>query len=241
MNSGIAYKGDVYLRRWENGVLNKQVIGPVGGTKLTLKANAEVKERLGKGRDNFGLVVGSITINQPTDVALGFNEVDPQVFAMLFMGTSAALNDAGGSVTGESITLVQDAWVKTAQRNISTSAITSLTLGVDFIEHPRMGAIMAKTPGAVGVQSVDYTYSGITGTRVSSSVGGKIEVEIVFDGVNLESESDAYVRVPKATLIPDADIDLLSGDYIDTEMSGKAIKIPSETGDVIFDDGVVYG
>lgn len=240
MSKGIAYKGDAYLRRWVNGVLSRRIIGPVGSTKLTLKPNAEIKERLGKGRDNFGLVVGSITTNQPTDVALSFNEVDPEVLAMLFMGEAAALNEAGGSVTGENITLVQDVWVKTDHRNISASVIAALTPGVDFIEHPRMGAIMAKTPGAVGAQSLDYTYAGITGTRVSSGVGDKIEVEIIFDGNNLEDGSDAYVRIPKTTLVPNADIDLLAGDYIDAEMSGKAIKMPNETGDVIFDDGVVY-
>jgi len=240
MSKGISYKGDVYIRRFDNGVLNKEIIGAIGGTKLTIKANAELKERFGKGRDNHGLLAGAVALSQPSEVALGFNEVDTEMFAILFMGTSSAINDTGGTVSGESITLVQYKWVKTDQRNISASAISALVLGTDFIEHPRMGAIKALTPGAVGAQSLSYTYSGITGVRISGGVASQIDVEIIFDGVNLEDDSDAYVRIPKITLTPNSDIDLLSGDYVDAEMTGKAIKLPAESGEIIFDDAVVY-
>ena len=240
MAKGIVYKGDVYLRRYVNNVLSSEIIGAIGGTKLTLKANSEIKERFGKGRNNNGLLAGSVALSQPSEISIGFNEVDAEMMAILFMGTSAALNDTGGTVTGEPITLVQDKWVKTANRNISASAITGLVLGTDFIEHPRMGAIKALTPAATGLKSLDYSYGAITGQRISGGVASQIDVEIIFDGVNLEDDSDAYVRIPKITLTPNTDIDLLSGDYVDAEMTGKAIKLPNETGEIIFDDAVAY-
>lgn len=240
MSKGIAYKGDVYMRLFENGVLSPKIIGPIGGTKLSLKNNSEQKQRFGKGRDNFGLQTGALTVPAPTDVTVGFNEVPAEMLAMLFSGTSSALSETGGTVTAESITLVKDVWVKTAQRNISLSAITGLVLGTDFIEHPRLGAIKALTVGAVGVQSLNYTYSGITGTRILGGMKSLIEVEVTFDGLNLEDSSETFFRIPKVPLTSNTDIDFLAGDYVDAEMSGKAIKLSSEAGEIIFDDSVVY-
>ena len=239
MSKGIIYKGNVFIRLWVAGVLSSDIVA-IGATKLTIKANAELKERFSKGRDDFGLVKGSVSITQPTEITLGFNEVDPKLFAMLFMGSALALNEAGGSVTGETITLKQGEWIKTAQRNISASAIATLVLGTDFIEHPRMGAIKALTPAAVGEQSLAYTYGAITGTRIAGGVAGKIEAEIVMDGLSLEDDSEAYVRIPKTTLVPISDVDLMAGEYVEAEMRGKAIKLDNEVGDVIFDDGVTY-
>lgn len=237
---GISYKGDVYARRFVGGVLSDNIIGPIAGTKLTIKANSEVKKRFGKGRDNHGLLTGSNATGKPTEVGLAFNEVDAELMAILFLGTAAALNVAGGTVTGESITLVKDQWVKTAQRNISVSAITGLVLGTDFVEHKRMGAIKALTVGAAGVQSLAYTYGAITGTRIAGGVSSQIDVELVFDGLNLEDNSETYIRIPKITLTPSSEIDLLAGDYVDGEFSGEAIKLSTEVGEIIYDDDVAY-
>ncbi len=239
-NKGISYKGDVYLRRYQNGAPSANIIGPIGGTKLTLKANSEVKERFGKGRDNHGLLTGSVAQGKPSEIKVGFNEVDPALMAILFLGTAAALNETGGTVTGEAITLVENQWVKTAQRNISGSAIVGKTLGVDFEENPRMGAIKALNAGTAGAQTLDYSYGGITGTRIAGGVESQIDVEIVFDGKNLEDQSEAYARIPKITLTPESDIDLLSDDYVTVEMGGKAIKLPAEAGEILFDDAVTY-
>lgn len=237
---GISYKGDVYARRYVNGVLNQDIIGPIAGTKLTLKANSEIKKRFGKGRDNHGKLTGSNATGKPTEIGLGFNEVEAEMMAVLFLGTSSALSVTGGTVSAESITLIKDKWVKTAQRNISASAIATLVLGTDFIEHKRMGAIKALTVGAVGVKSLAYTYGGITGTRIAGGVSSQIDVELVFDGMNLEDNSETYIRIPKVTLTPSNDIDLLSGDYVDAEFSGEAIKLSTEVGEIIYDDNVIY-
>ncbi|MGZ8181464.1 MAG: phage tail tube protein [Methylobacter sp.] len=237
---GIVYKGDVYARRWSGNVLSPEIIGPIAGTKLTIKANNEVKKRFGKGRSNHGLLTGSIATGKPTEVGLGFNEVEAELMAILFLGVSTVLNDAGGSVTGESITLVKDTWVKTAKRNISASAITGLVLGTDFIENPRIGAIKALTVGAAGAQSLAYTHGAIAGTRIAVGVDSKIDVEIIFDGQNLEDSSETYIRIPKITLTPTSAIDLLAGEYVDGEFTGEAIKLSDEVGEIIYDDSVVY-
>lgn len=237
---GISYKGDVYARRFVNNVLSPDIIGPIAGTKLTIKANNEVKQRFGKGRTNHGLLTGSTATGKPSEVELGFNEVEAELMAVLFLGVATALNETSGTVTGESITLVKNKWVKTAQRNISSSAIATLTLGTDFIEHPRMGAIKALTDGAVGAKTLAYSHGAITGTRIAVGVDSKIDVEIIFDGVNLEDNSETYIRIPKITLTPSAAIDMLKGDYVDGEFKGEAIKLPGEAGEIIFDDNVVY-
>lgn len=237
---GISYKGDVYARRFVNGVLNQEIIGPIAGTKLTIKANSEVKKRFGKGRDNHGKLTGSNATGKPSEIGLSFNEVDADMMAILFLGTASALNVTGGTVTSETIVLVKDKWVKTAQRNISSSAIATLVLGTDFVEHKRMGAIKALTVGAAGSKTLAYTYGGITGTRIAGGVSSQIDVELVFDGLNLEDNSETYIRIPKITLTPSSAIDLLAGDYVDAEFSGEATKLATEVGEIIYDDDVAY-
>lgn len=240
-NVGIAFKGDVYARRYVNNVLAPNIIGPIGGTKLSIKANSDIKKRFGKGRENHGLLTGSIAVTKPSQIKLDFNEVDPQLLAMLFLGISTPLNQSGGTVTGEAIVLVKDEWVKTAKRNISLSTITGQVLGTDFVQHSRMGAIKALTTGAVGAQTLAYSYGAMTGTRIAVGVNSKIDVELIFDGQNLEDLSETYIRIPKITLTPDTEIDLLAGDYVDGKFSGEAIKLPDEVGEIIYDDNVVYG
>lgn len=240
MAKGIYYSGDVFFRRYnDDGTLSNDII-EVAGVKFAVKPNNEIKRRYGKGRTDRGKLKGSSAQAKPTEISIGFNEVDSNMLAILFLGTTSAVNIAGGSVSGESITLVLNQWVKTAQRNISASAIATFVLGTDFKEHNRMGAIMALTQGIVGVQSLSYTHGAIDCNRIPAGSKSRIDVEVVFDGINEEDQTDAYIRVPKLTLQANSEVDLLPDDYVTAEMSGEAEKLDSEPADVIFDDSVVY-
>jgi hypothetical protein len=240
MAAGIYYKGDLYAQRYENGLLLPEMIGPFDAQKFTTKANSELIERQTKGRDNHGLLGGSVGKNQPTDLGFSFGEVESELMAMLFLGFLEALNISEGSVTGEPVKLVKNVFVKTKSRNISSVVIGALVPGTDFIENKRIGAIKALTDAAVGDQSANYAYSAISGVRIYGGTRSKIDVALTFDGVNLETDEDVFLRVPKATMVPSSDIDLLPDGYVIPEMEGKAVKLPGEAGEIIFEPVVSY-
>ena len=47
-------EGDLYLREWVNGVLSADVMGPLSGTLMGIKTDAETKQNISKGRGTYG-------------------------------------------------------------------------------------------------------------------------------------------------------------------------------------------
>ena len=238
---GIWSKGDVFIRRWVNGVLSDDVI-TVEGIKLEFQLTSELVERIGKGIGNWGETIGSVAKKGSTDVTLGFQEVDASLMAIVLLGTDTALNIAGGTEAGESITVKHDEWVKVSEKNISVSAITASVLGTDFLEHNRLGMIKALSTGNIvdgASVSVGYTFGAITGRRINAGTEAQIDVEINFVGEWVEDGTQTDVRIPKITLTPASPFDLLPDEYVSPEFAGKAIKLASESGSIIFDNDVV--
>lgn len=240
---GLLYEGNVLLRRWVNGALDAKMIGPIEATKLSLKSENEVKPRYTKRRGFWGKKVGSVSKGKPSTFSLGFNGVDPELMALLFLGETAALALGSGSITGESVTLYHDKWVKVSQRNISSVAITGSVEGTDFEVDTRIGAIKALSTGNLtdgGAVTFNASYGGVTGTTIKGGTQSTVEVEVVMDGRNLEDLSDAYVRVPKVALTPSSDMDLLADDYVTAEFSGEIELVDGEAAEFYVDDNVTY-
>jgi hypothetical protein len=242
--TGIQYKGDIFLRRYNpDGTLPETLIGPIAGSKLSIKADATLKTRTSKQRDDYGRVKGVVSVPKPTMVGIGINAADPAMLAMLFLGTADALSTGSGTVTAESHALPHDVWVRLDNRNVSSVVITGKTAGVDFEVNPRIGAIRALSTGSIADNAstaIAYSYAAITGTRIAGGEASKIEVELTFDGVRLEDSTDAFGIIPKMVLMPKTDINLLNDDFVTAEFDGTMIKLDGQA-EHTFDTDVVYG
>jgi hypothetical protein len=241
---GIQYVGDIFLQLYlPNGTLSDTAIGPLAGTKLSVKTDADIKYRKSKRRDSHGRAEGSAATHKPTMFGLAVNAADPSMLALLFMGVASVLNIASGTVSAESHDLPLDTWVKLENRNVASVTITGKTLGTDFAVNERVGLIMALSTGSIvdgANTSINYSYGSVTGTRIAAGETSKIEVKLLFDGVNLEDDSAVFGTVPKLVLLPKTDINLLADDFVTTEFDGTAIKMDGQP-EHTFDVDVVYG
>lgn len=240
---GMVYEGNVTLRKWVGGVLSPKMIGPIEATKLGLKAENEVKPRFTKRRGVHGKKVGSLSSGKPSTGSLGFNGVNTEMLALLFLGEAVALSLGSGTLTSESTTLFHEVWVKVSQRNISAVTITGSVEGTDFEVDRRVGAIKALSSGNLvdaGAVTFNATYAGVTGVLIKGGTESTIEVEISMDGVNREDGTDAFVRIPKIALTPGSDMDLLADDYIDADFSGEIELVDGESAEFYLEDNVAY-
>lgn len=240
---GMVYEGNVTLRKWVGGVLSPKMIGPIEATKLGLKAENEIKSRFTKRRGVHGKKVGSISSGKPSTFSLGFNGVNTEMLALLFLGEAEALALSDGTVTAEAVTLFHDAWIKVSQRNLAAVTISGSVEGTDFEVDKRVGAIKALPSGNLAnaaAVTFDATYGGVTGVLIKGGTQSTIEVEVTMDGVNREDESDAFVRVPKIALTPGSDMDLLADDFIDADFTGEIQLVNGETAEFYLEDSVVY-
>ncbi len=74
-------------------------------TALSIQSNAEVKEQTGKGRDNYGQVIATATINQPPEVSLALNQLNMKTIAMAMLGSLSDVDVTASSVTDEEVTV----------------------------------------------------------------------------------------------------------------------------------------
>ncbi len=240
---GLYFEGDVFLKRYVNGVLGSDLIGPVSGTKLALKAQSEVKPNFSKQRGQRGKVVDSVTVSKPTEFGLGFNRANADLLALLFLGTTAADSVAGGTITAEAVTLPHDTWVQVSQRNISAVTITGSVENTDFVVNSKIGAIKALSTGNIAdgaSTTFDATYSTVSSLKISGGTESTVEVEVIMDGVNMVDNSDVFVRIPKVPLTPSSDMDLLADEYVTAEFSGEIEKLETEDAEFYVEMDTVY-
>jgi hypothetical protein len=242
---GIVYEADLSVRRYTQGVLSKELIGPLEATTFTVQAENEQKERQALRIGQAGKTRGSFGRTLATKIKLGVNAVDPRMMALILLGSTAALTVAGGSAVAEPVTVKHGIWIKLNNYNItnSTAAIVASVEGTDFEIDEKLGAIMALSTGNLAddsVQSLDYDFGAIAGTRIRIGTESKVDVMLEGPAVNRETGKNARIVIPKVTLTPANELSLLSDDYVTAELDGACLLLDTETADHYIDEEVVY-
>lgn len=97
-------------------------------TAFSLQSNAEVKEQTAKGRDNYGQVIATATINQPPTFNVTLNQLNMKTIAMALLGSLSEVDVTAGSVTDEEILLASlDKYFQLDNRNVDTEAGLTVT------------------------------------------------------------------------------------------------------------------
>lgn len=241
---GLIYEGNIHAQRYVNGVLQSKAIGPFEITALTITPSNEVKERKSNLVGQSGKVRGSFARTNPTQLKISANAANADLYALFLLGSTAALNVAGGTVTGESLASAEhDKWYKLAHENVSSVVIAGKTINVDYEVDAELGLIRILSTGTIAdnaTSSVAYTYSGITGTTVRVGTESKVDVKLIGRLVNAETGAKAILEVPKITLSPDGEISLIGDDYQTLGLVGNCVLIDGETADLYLRDPVTY-
>lgn len=230
--AGLLACGNVYVDRKIDGVWQGMV--PFGNaTKFEIKTNSELKPRKSKKCENYGQAVDSVTIQQPADINITFDEIDRESLSIIFLGNATANTIAATTVTDEIIPVVAAGKIiRTSASNISAvtvsdaTGVTLFTLGTDYtIENAAVGLINIIDGGAItsGVNvSVDYVSGEVAYNRVTAGTDPNIKLRYLLVGKNLVTQEPLQVEVFESNASPQSGVDFLSEEYATIELSGTA-------------------
>lgn len=228
--------GDIFINRLVDGV-EQGMIGPIKADKLEIKPNVDTKESTSKGRYDYGQVLESVNLAQPTEFTMDLKEVTGDILVMAFLGTSAALNQASGSMAAKAVTVTKlGRWLELGFKNLealqavtNTGATVTYVEGVDYELNRPLGWIRALEGGAITVSSeikVTGAYKAATGSIIKGSTRTEVRARIVFDGINQADQNQCTVDVYEAVLAADSAFDFLADDFGNVSLTGR-LKTPA--------------
>lgn len=226
--------GDIYINRMVDGV-KQGVVGPIYANSLSITPSVNTVQSTSKGRYDYGQVLESVNIAQPSEFSMELKEVTGEVLVMAFLGTSADYTDASGTLTDQAVTVKLGQWVPLGKKNLAelvavenTAGSTTFVEGTDYKLNRPLGWIMALEGGAMtDNQSVNVSgaYSGATGTLIKGSTRTEVRAEIFFDGINQADGTQCTVSIWEGVLSPDSEFDFLADEFGTVNLTGT-LKTP---------------
>lgn len=228
--------GDIYINRMVDGV-KQGVVGPIYADSLSITPSVETVESTSKGRYDYGQVLESVNIAQPSEFSMSLKEVTGDILTMAFLGTSSTFTEASGTFTDFDVTIAKvGAWTPLGKKNLdelvtvetASTGGTTLVEGVDYKLNRPLGWIMALPGGAIDDSDhvfVSGAYSGATGNLVKGSTRTEVRAEIIFDGINQADGTQCTVTIWEAVLSPDSEFDFLGSEFGTVDLTGR-LKTP---------------
>ncbi|WP_313329831.1 hypothetical protein [Comamonas sp.] len=228
--------GDIYINRMVDGVKVGHV-GPIYADSLSITPSVNTVQSTSKGRHDYGQVLESVNIAQPSEFAMALKEVTGDILVMAFLGTSAAFSEASGTLTDFSVTIPKiGTWIPIGKKNLAqlvtveTAATggTTLVEGIDYKLNRDLGWIMALEGGGIDANDAVFVtgaHAAATGTLVKGSTRTEVRAEIVFDGINQADGTQCTATIWEAVLAPDSEFDFLADEFGTVNLTGT-LKTP---------------
>lgn len=227
--------GDIYINRMVDGV-KQGLIGPIYAESLSITPSVNTVQSTSKGRYDYGQVLESVNIAQPTEFSMALKEVTGDILVMAFLGTSESVNETSGTLNDAAVTVKLGEWVPLGKKNLAalvsvenTAGTTTYVEGTDYRLNRPMGWIMGLAGGAIADDTsvhVTGAYAGATGTRIKGSTRTEVRAEIVFDGINQADGTQCTVTIWEAVLSADSEFDFLADDFGNVNLTGN-LKTPT--------------
>ena len=231
-DTGLIFAGKVYIAPVEQGVIGA-FNGPINVPSFELTPpSTEARNRISKQPATYGQALDVVNIpGDPAQMAITFDSLPAELLAEALGGTSAAHSVTAGTVTAETVTLIEGQWVKLAHANIDdqsvqvteTTGSSNLAVGTDVEVDTDAGLIKALNAGAATEVEVDYGYNGETGTQVLGATEIQKPRHIILEGKNLATGKKARVIVHEAVLNASEATDLMSDEFINGQLSGALL------------------
>lgn len=187
--------GDIFINRLVDGI-PQGMIGPIKADQLEIQPQVETRESTSKGRYDYGQVLESVNLAQPTEFTLALKEVTGDILVMAFLGTSAALNQAAGTLADKTVPVTRlGRWLDLGRKNLEdliavTGNVTTLT-GVFALDGSATGnptssavAVAPGTPtGAYTIAFTGATAFTVTGPASASLGSGTLGTQFNSGGL----------------------------------------------------------
>jgi len=166
------------------------------------------------------------------------SEFQKESLAMALMGDEVVVNEAGGSITAESVTAKLGVFVELAKNRVvagsvvvtNSGATTTYVENTDYEINYALGMILTK--GAITADQalkVTYQHSAKTGYKINGATQTQIKGALRLDGKNLVSDELITITVDRALLVSDSDVDFLSDDFNQMSLSGRMETLSGKT------------
>ena len=128
--------GDIFINRMVDGV-KQGVVGPIYADSLSITPSVETIESTSKGRYDYGQVLESVNIAQPSEFSMALKEVTGDILTMAFLGTSSTFTEASGTLTDYDLTVTKiGTWLPLGKKNLAELATveTLVSGGVTLVD-----------------------------------------------------------------------------------------------------------
>lgn len=232
---GFLGAGDIYIERYVAGV-SQGLAGPYFAGKFEIKPNIDKKELTSKGRNSYGQVLESVTLQKPAAFTMELTEVNKDSMVMALLGTESTLAQASGALAAVPVTVKLDRWVSVTKENLTgvvavthTSGAPTYVKDVDYAINPQLGLIKALIGGAIvdaASVKVSSNYAAVDGVLISGATNGDIRAKLIFDGKNQADGRPVIVTVWEAIIAADSAFDFLGNDFNTVNLPGT-MKTPT--------------
>jgi hypothetical protein len=232
---GFLGAGDVYIERYIAGV-SQGLAGPYYANKFEIKPNIEKKELTSKGRNDYGQVLESVSVQQPADFTLELNEVNTESLTIALLGTAAASSQTSGTLVEQAVTIKKDRWVSVTKESLNddievthTSGSPTYIEGTDYVLNLPLGLIKVLSGSAIvdaASVKVSGSYEAIASIKISGATNTDIRAKIIFDGKNQADGLPCIVTVWEAIIAADSAFDFLADDFNTVTLPGT-MKTPT--------------
>lgn len=225
--------GYIFIGRFVDGVAQ-----PLGdktyADKVEITPKVDTKQSTSKGADDYGQVLESVSLSQPTEFALDLSEVTGDTLVLQFMGTTAAFTQASGSLAATAFTAHMGQQIELPHKNMTTIVVTdsagttTYVKDIDYTANFRMGFVQPIDGGAIDDATsikVSGTYPAIAGTKITGQTESEVRARICFDGVNQADGSKCQVEIFEAVLSASSAFDFLADDFGKVSLTGT-LKTP---------------
>ncbi|PIE72291.1 MAG: hypothetical protein CSA20_08485 [Deltaproteobacteria bacterium] len=205
-------------------------------TGMVLKGNCKAftpephfgtKELIGNGLNNFGQAICSVTIPKPMTATIVFNQLDRDLFALAFFGTSSAAQTSG-TMTDKAITAIVGKGVSLGRYLVSdvvvkdSSGATTYNAGDDYTVNTNLGMITVLADGAIGegdglLVSCSYAAAGASMEAMTKS---NVRIAVKLDGKNYADGKTFVTEIYKMRLASSSDFSLVGSDFVEVTFKG---------------------
>ena len=227
--NGFLGAGDLYMERTVAGTA--QGMKPAGNaTKFEIKESTTRKERISKGKSDYGNAKDSVEIKKPATIQAIIDEINADNMAVAFLGNVTTISQGSGTVADAPYVSKKGTLILLPYKGISSVVITddaptpvTFTVDTDYQVNAKAGAIFIMDDGTIADDTnlkISYSYAAVTGKKVKGSINPIVQLKFFLDGLNLATDRACTVTVWSARVAPSSPVDFLADDFSKLTLDG---------------------
>jgi hypothetical protein len=232
---GFLGAGDIYIDRLVSGV-SQGLAGPYYANKFEIKPNVDKKELTSKGRNTYGQVLESVSIQKPAEFTMELSEVNTESMTLALLGTNASGSQSSGTMADLAVVSKEDRWVPVGFNSLDDTILVKHSTGsptyvegTDYLLNRPLGLLKVLESGAIAsgaTVELSGDYAVMSSTIISGATNVDIRARIIFDGKNQADGLPVIVTIHEAIIAADSAFDFLADDFNTVNLPGT-MKTPT--------------